>query len=138
MDITKSEKKIIHTATVAAGVVCASPIPFSDAALLIPIQIAMIAGLYKKNGLSISKGVIKGALKASIISGFGKSLSGNLLKFIPVVGTVTGGVINAGVAVGFTEFLGFSIAKELHGTDNVDILDLTQIISDVMKNFAKV
>ena len=135
--LSKSEHTIIHSATVAAGIVGASPIPFSDAVLLVPIQTAMIVALYKRKGLTISQGVVKGLLKATLISGFGKSLAGNLFKFIPGVGTIAGGVINTGVAVTFTEFLGFSVAKELHEVEDVDILELTQVIASTIKTFSK-
>jgi uncharacterized protein (DUF697 family) len=135
--LSKSEHTIIHSATVAAGIVGASPIPFSDAVLLVPIQTTMIVALYKRNGLTISQGVVKGLLKATLISGFGKSLAGNLFKFIPGVGTIAGGVINTGVAVTFTEFLGFSVAKELHEVEDVDILELTQVIASTIRTFSK-
>ena len=102
MKLTTAELTIIHTATTGAAAVSASPIPFSDSALLIPIQTTMIVGLYKANGYNISQGVVTGALKSTLISGFGKAAAGNLLKFIPVVGSVAGGLINAGVAVAFT------------------------------------
>lgn len=138
MTISKSEHAIIHTATVAAGTTGASPIPFSDAALLIPIQTTMIVGLYKTNGFNISQGVVNGALKATAVSGFGKAVVGNMFKCIPGIGTIVGGAINGGVAVAFTEFLGFSIASELHGSDNADMIDLAQVISDSIKNFKKV
>ncbi|MBO0428384.1 GTPase [Vagococcus fluvialis] len=137
MKLSKSEHTIIHSATVAAGIVGASPIPFSDAVLLVPIQTTMIVALYKRKGLTISQGVVKGLLKATLISGFGKSLAGNLFKFIPGVGTIAGGVINTGVAVTFTEFLGFSVAKELHEVEDVDILELTQVIASTIKTFSK-
>ncbi len=135
--LSKSEHTIIHSATVAAGIVGASPIPFSDATLLVPIQTTMIVALYKRNGLTISQGVVKGLLKVTLISGFGKSFAGNLFKFIPGVGTIVGGVINTGVAVMFTELLGFSVAKELHGVEDVDILELTQVIASTIKTFSK-
>ena len=112
-------------------------IPFSDSALLIPIQTTMIVGLYKANGYNISQGVVTGALKSTLISGFGKAAAGNLLKFIPVVGSVAGGLINAGVAVAFTEALGFSVAHELKGSENADIIDLATVISNTMKSFKK-
>jgi uncharacterized protein (DUF697 family) len=137
MKLSNSEHTIIHSATVAAGIVGANPIPFSDAALLVPIQTTMIVALYKKNGLTISQGVVKGVLKATLISGFGKSLAGNLFKFIPGVGTIAGGIINTGVAVMFTEFLGFSVAKELHEVEDVDILELTQVIASTIRTFSK-
>ena len=82
-------------------------------------------------------GIVKGVLKATVISNFGKSLAGNLLKFIPGVGTLAGGTINAGVAVGFTEALGFAIVGELRGTDNADLIDLANVIKDVLEGFTK-
>lgn len=137
MKLTSTEHKIIHTASAAAATTAASPLPFSDAALLIPIQATMITSLYKANGANISQGFVKGVLKATVISNFGKSLAGNLLKFIPGVGTLAGGTINAGVAVGFTEALGFAIVGELRGTDNADLIDLANVIKDVLKGFTK-
>lgn len=137
MKLTSTEHKIIHTASAAAATTAASPIPFSDAALLIPIQITMITGLYKANGANISRGVAEGALKATMVSGLGKSLAGNLLKFIPGVGTIAGGTLNAGVSVAFTEALGFAVVSELRGSDNADLIDLANVIKDVFKGFTK-
>ena len=137
MKLTSTEHKISHTASAAAASTAASPLPFSDAALLIPIQATMITSLYKANGANISQGFVKGVLKATVISNFGKSLAGNLLKFIPGVGTLAGGTINAGVAVGFTEALGFAIVGELRGTDNADLIDLANVIKDVLEGFTK-
>ena len=45
MKLTSTEHTIIHTAATAAATTAASPIPFSDAALLFPIQITMITFL---------------------------------------------------------------------------------------------
>ena len=141
MKLTSTEHKIIQTAAAAAATTAASPIPFSDAALLIPIQTTMITSLYKANGANISQGVVEGAFKAKLISGLGKSLAknlkGNLLKFIPGVGTIAGGTINATVSVAFTEALGFAVVSELRGSDNADIIDLANVIKDVFKGFTK-
>lgn len=46
MAIRSSAQAAIHTASVAAATVSASPIPFSDAALLVPIQTTMITAIY--------------------------------------------------------------------------------------------
>ena len=43
------------TAAVAAG---ATPIPFSDAAILVPIEVGMLAGISKVFGLNLSKGLM--------------------------------------------------------------------------------
>ena len=137
MKLTSTEHKIIHTAAAAAATTAASPIPFSDAALLIPIQITMITGLYKANGANISRGVVDGAFRATMASSVGKSLAGNLLKFIPGVGTIVGGTLNAGVAVAFTEALGNEVVSKLRGADNADIIDLANVINDVINGFTK-
>lgn len=137
MKLTSTEHKIIHTAAAAAATTAASPIPFSDAALLIPIQITMITGLYKANGANISRGVVDGALRATMASSVGKSLAGNILKFIPGVGTIVGGTLNAGVAVAFTEALGNEVVRKLRGADNADIIDLANVINDVINGFTK-
>ena len=140
-ELTSTEHKIIHTAATAAAATAASPIPFSDAALLIPIQTTMITSLYKANGANISQGVVEGAFKAKLISGLGKSLAknlkGNLLKFIPGVGTIAGGTINATVSVAFTEALGFAVVSELRGADNANLIDLANVIKNVFKGFTK-
>ena len=137
MKLTSTEHKIIHTAAAAAATTAASPIPFSDAALLIPIQITMITGLYKANGANISRGVVDGALRATMASRVGKSLAGNILKFIPGVGTIVGGTLNAGVAVAFTEALGNEVVSKLRGADNADVIDLANVINDVINGFTK-
>lgn len=137
MAIKSSAQVAIHTASVAAATVSASPIPFSDAALLIPIQITMITAIYKAYDREISEGIIKGALTATTASAFAKSLIGNVIKMIPVLGSAAGAVLNAGVAVGFTEAIGFSIANafEADKLDSTD--DLMKILKDTMMNYKK-
>ncbi|MFW7362043.1 hypothetical protein ACODHD_12945 [Vagococcus fluvialis] len=41
------------------------------------------------------------------------------------------------MAVMFTELLDFSVAKELHGVEDFDILELTQVIASTIKTFSK-
>ena len=84
MKLTTAELTIIHTATTGAAAVSASPIPFSDSALLIPIQTTMIVGLYKANGYNISQGVVTGALKSILFQGLVKLPPGIYLSFFLV------------------------------------------------------
>ena len=90
MAIRSSAQVAIHTASVAAATVSASPIPFSDAALLVPIQTTMIPAIYKAYGREISEGIIKGAVTATTASAFAKSLIGNVIKMVPILGTAAG------------------------------------------------
>ena len=137
MAIRSSAQAAIHTASVAAATVSASPIPFSDAALLVPIQTTMITAIYKAYGREISEGIIKGAVTATTASAFAKSLIGNVIKMVPILVTAAGSVLNAGVAFGFTEAIGFSIANAFENDklDNTD--DLMNILKDTMHTYKK-
>lgn len=111
--VSTEAHKIIHTASGAAAAAAATPIPFADAALLVPIQVTMITSLYKLHGYEMSEGVIKGALASIAATNAARSVVGNLAKFIPGLGSFAGGAINVGVAVSFTEVMGFAIANAL-------------------------
>ncbi|MGO2588639.1 MAG: YcjF family protein, partial [Leuconostoc mesenteroides] len=51
--------------------------------------------------------------------GLGRSAVGNIIKFIPAVGTVSGAVINASVAVSITEALGWVTVKMLNDGEDI-------------------
>ena len=88
----EAKKKHAHAA-VAAAVTAAfgegfSPIPFSDAALLVPTQVAMIASITTIFGIEVSKGLLTSFVSSTIGSAgatiLGKTIVANLLKLIPV------------------------------------------------------
>lgn len=102
--------KIVAVAATAAAGVGSVPIPFSDAILLVPIQVSMLAKISVTFGLSIDKGFLS-TIVASTITGALGSLTGptivaNLAKFVPVVGSILGGVIEAAVAASITTAFG--------------------------------
>lgn len=131
MAINKASQIAIHTAAVAAAGVSASPIPFSDSALLVPIQISMITAIYKAYGQDISEGFISGAVKSTMASTLGKGVAGNLLKFIPGIGTVAGGLINGSVAVAFTEAIGFGVANAFENNKADNTIDIIETLASV-------
>lgn len=100
----------VKTASVAATSAGAAPIPFSDCALLIPTQVAMITSITVIFGFDVNKSIITALLSSSIGAGgatlLGKTVVTNLLKFIPGAGTVVGGAISAGTAGIITAALG--------------------------------
>ena len=102
--------KVVAGAAAAAAAAGASPIPFSDAALLIPMQIGMLAGISAVFGIEISKAFLGTLISATAGTAgatfLGRAVVSNLLKFVPGVGTVAGGVISAGTAAGLTTALG--------------------------------
>ncbi len=110
----QQKKKVSHdivgvsaTAAAAAG---ASPIPFSDAAILAPIQIGMLAGISSAFGLELSTAflstLVAAAAGATGATFVGRAIVSNLLKFIPGAGTLAGGAISATTAVVITTTLG--------------------------------
>lgn len=100
----------VKTASVAATSAGVAPIPFSDCALLIPTQVAMITSITVIFGFDVNKSIITALLSSSIGAGgatlLGKTVVTNLLKFIPGAGTVVGGAISAGTAGIITVALG--------------------------------
>lgn len=101
---------------VIAGAVTAAfgegflPIPCSDAAALVPTQMAMIAGVTAVYGVNVKKSVmtsiVTSLLGTTTLTIAGKTIVSNLLKFIPGVGTVVGGMISGGTAGALTGALG--------------------------------
>lgn len=129
----------IHFATLAAAIVGFSPIPFSDAFLLVPIQLTMMMRLHKLFGASWSEGLAKGFTKELVVVGLGRSVVGNVIKFVPAVGTVTGGIINATVATTITETLGWVTVKMLNDGEDIfnDVLTFQGQFKGLLKKIRK-
>jgi len=111
----KLSEAIIATAIAAAFGEGFAPIPFSDAALLIPTQVGMIAGITAVFGIDISKSFLT-AFVSSTIGGagatvLGKTIVSNILKIIPGVGTALGGAISGATAGLLTTALGMAYIK---------------------------
>ncbi|HDU8490544.1 TPA: 50S ribosome-binding GTPase [Aeromonas hydrophila] len=102
--------KIVAGAATAAAAAGASPIPFSDAAILAPIQISMIAGITSVFGLELSKGTLSTLVTSAIGVGgatfIGRTVVVNIMKFFPGIGTLAGGAISAATASAITIALG--------------------------------
>jgi len=101
---------IIASSAAAAVAAGATPIPFSDALLLVPIEIGMLTGISKVFGLTVSKGLL-GTLVSSMLGTSAatlgvKAIVSGLLKLIPGVGTVVGSVISGTTAGTLTTVLG--------------------------------
>jgi uncharacterized protein (DUF697 family)/GTP-binding protein EngB required for normal cell division len=108
-------RAVVATAGAAAGTVGAVPIPISDAVVLMPVQVGMLAGISAIFGLDVSRGRIAELIGALAKSGgtemAGKSLVAALLKVAP--GTE---LISAAVATAITLALGaahIQLSKEL-------------------------
>lgn len=118
-DIRKKCHKTIHAASLTVAIIGCSPIPFSDAFLLVPVQLTMMARLHKVFGQSWSESLGKSLSKELVIVSLGRSAVGNILKFVPAVGTVAGAAINATVASTITESLGWVTVKMLNDGEDI-------------------
>ena len=111
----KASQAVIATAVAGSFGEGFAPIPFSDAALLVPTQVGMIAGITVIFGLDINKSFLTSFVTATIVSGgatvLGKAIVSTLLKFIPGLGTVTGGLISGTTAGLLTTALGEAYIK---------------------------
>lgn len=115
---------IINRYSVTAGAVAATPIPFSDIALILPTQIAMITHITHNYGFEASaENIAKLAASFAAVAAGGfavRFLAGNLLKFIPAVGSVAGGAFNATVASSTTKLMGNAYLAYLN--DNFELI----------------
>lgn len=106
----KSAQKIVAGFVSTAAGEAVVPIPLSDAAMLIPTQVSMIAGITVVFGIDVSKSVIlsfvSSALGTSAATIAGKTLAANLLKLFPGAGSIAGGAISAATAGLLTTALG--------------------------------
>ena len=96
----------IAVAAGSAATAAAVPIPFSDAAVLVPIQLglmARIANLYK---IKVERAALVAIATTTAATQGGRAAFTGLLKFVPGAGTVAGGAIGAAVASTFTFALG--------------------------------
>ncbi|EXJ22496.1 hypothetical protein ADIAL_2082 [Alkalibacterium sp. AK22] len=93
------------------------PIPFSDASVLVPMQVTLLAHITAIFGISMDKATIVSLIAAVGGTGsatmIGKMLVGNALKFIPGAGTVIGGIISGTTASVVTSALGLSYIEVL-------------------------
>ena len=133
-------EKIIKQTQVASSAAALSPIPMSDAALLIPIEISMMARITAVYGVDLTGHLIK-TIATALASIGGASLAGrtivsNLLKFIPGAGTAIGGAIAAATAAALTGMIGhvyIALMEQIcDGGMNIGEID-----SDKVKDFFK-
>ena len=106
----KAAHQIVGVSATAAAAAGASPIPFADAVVLVPIQIGMLAGISSAFGLDLSRAflstLVAAATGATGATFAGRAIVSNLLKLIPGAGMLAGGVISGATAAALTTTLG--------------------------------
>ncbi|RQP11459.1 MAG: DUF697 domain-containing protein [Microbacteriaceae bacterium] len=113
--IDLARKRAKATAAIVAAIATAGgiggiPIPFSDALLLAPLQMGLIASVSAIYGIEPDKAAMAATLMPVIASNAGKAAVVGLLKFIPVGGAVVGGIISGVTAGAITGAIGYAWA----------------------------
>ena len=110
----KEAQKHIAIAASSAAAAAASPIPFSDAAMLVPIQLGMMARIAQIYKIKFERAALLAIASTAVATGAGRAAFTSLLKLIPGAGTVVGGAIGAGVASSFTYAMGHAWLAVCH------------------------
>jgi len=135
----EAARQAIRQAGDAAFLAASTPIPFADAVLLAPIQIAMVVAVTRRMGVVLNEGgwkalsaAVAGPVLATFAGRFAAGALGNVLKGIPGIGSVIGGSLNAAVAVALTRFLGEGYLAWLTGRLERDAIPSIDEIKDFL------
>lgn len=103
---SREAQKVIGTAAAGAAAAAATPIPFSDAAMLVPLQLGMMARIAQLFTVRFDRASMMAIASTSAATAGGRAAFTNLLKLVPGAGTMAGGAISAAVASAFTLAMG--------------------------------
>ena len=96
----------IGACVTGAAAAAATPIPFSSAVVLVPIQLAMMARIAHLYNVPFDRASIAAIASTAVATTAGRAAFTSLIKLVPGAGSVVGGVISASVASGFTLAMG--------------------------------
>lgn len=113
-DLKSKCAAVIHTATTAAAAAGIIPIPMADTIPITGAQMTMIMGLAKVFDIPMTQAAAQSILGGTMASQAGRTIFSNIIKGIPGVGTVVGGVISVGTSVALTETLGWIVAEDFY------------------------
>ncbi|MBO4565388.1 MAG: 50S ribosome-binding GTPase [Bacteroidaceae bacterium] len=138
----KAVDKIIAVAASSAAAVGATPIPFSDAVLLAPVQIGMMASITKVMKIDADRAFLTtlvssaaGVLGATIT---GRAVVRGLIKCIPGAGSVIGGTISAVTASLLTTGMGYAYYNAVKTAIETGATDAQSVAEDFKKELKKV
>ena len=133
--------KTIALAATSAAAIGATPIPFSDAVLLAPVQIGMISNICKimkvKANRQFMTTLISSAAGVTGATVTGRAIVRGLIKFIPGAGVIIGGTISAATAGVLTSGMGYAFYNAVRlmqgkGAD-INAADLSKVFVEQLK-----
>jgi len=99
-------QKVIAAAASSAAASAAVPVPFSDAVMLVPIQLGMMAKIAQLYKIKFDRAALMAIASTTAATQVGRATATGLLKLIPGAGSIAGGLIGAGVASTYTYAMG--------------------------------
>jgi uncharacterized protein (DUF697 family)/GTP-binding protein EngB required for normal cell division len=99
-------QRVIATAASSAAASAAVPVPFSDAVMLVPIQLGMMAKIAQLYKIKFDRAALMAIASTTAATQAGRATATGLLKLIPGAGSIAGGLIGAGVASTYTYAMG--------------------------------
>lgn len=143
----RDARNFVYQHATGAALTGLTPIPGSDAPLLLANQYALLARVLYLFGLDGDKDryalIIKSAM-AQLLPTIGKWGAAQLIKMVPGIGTLIGGAINAAVASSLTMAFGFAIVETVYFSKTADLEklsgtsdDVSQAIEDTFTKFLK-
>lgn len=99
-------QKVIAAAASSAAASAAVPVPFSDAVMLVPIQLGMMAKIAQLYKIKFDRAALMAIASTTAATQAGRATFTGLLKLVPGAGSVAGGLIGAGVASTYTYAMG--------------------------------
>jgi uncharacterized protein (DUF697 family) len=95
-----------------------TPIPFADAAVIVPVQIGMLAGISVVFGLNLNRDFLALLVSGTFITVAGplggRAILANMVKFFPAIGWVAGSALSAAVAISLTTAFGEAYIATLY------------------------
>ena len=118
------------------------PIPFANAPILVSNEIALMGRILDIYGLSDVQAVIKtvgiSTLVGNLLTMAGRGLVGELLKCIPGIGTVVGGLIYGGSATAVTLAFGKAVSKAVKQLCKSAAENNMRQVRELGENFAQI
>lgn len=138
--------KVINASMAATFGTGFSPIPGSDAPLMMVTQTTMLAKITSIFGIDVDKQQVETALVGVLgVTGAvvtGKSLAGNIAKLVPGIGSIGGGLISGGVGMIITGALGYAYVElmELVSKREIDLSavtpnELTELLVELLPKY---
>ncbi|EHL16180.1 hypothetical protein HMPREF9629_01436 [Peptoanaerobacter stomatis] len=114
-ELNDKAENAVAVAVAAAGATAFIPIPFADAPALIAEQVVLMGSICSIYEIDLGKDGLKMLVTTALMAGgatiVGKTIFGNLLKIIPVIGTISGSLLSGATAGTVTYAMGMAFIE---------------------------